>query len=92
MLRLDVATAEVIRDHIYMVGEHFAGGSSVRRFSRADEARLAAVMCALDKAVGGRGCMACAMARRSVHTVEEPGVTVVADAARAHDGHHQPEA
>ncbi|GAA4576533.1 hypothetical protein GCM10023193_77770 [Planotetraspora kaengkrachanensis] len=61
MLRLDRETAAVLRDHIYMVCEHFAAGVPIEQFAPADERRLGRVMCDLDKALGGRGCVACAM-------------------------------
>ncbi|GII04226.1 hypothetical protein [Planobispora takensis] len=65
MLRLNREAATVLRDHLYMVGEHFAAGTPVVQFPREDEERLAKVMCDLDKALGGRGCIACAMGGRS---------------------------
>jgi hypothetical protein len=61
ILRLDRETAAVLRDHIYMVGEHFAAGVPVVQFAPEDEARLSRVMCDLGRALGGRGCTACAM-------------------------------
>ncbi|MFF5210616.1 hypothetical protein [Streptosporangium sp. NPDC000396] len=67
ILRLDRETAAVLRDHIYMVGEHFAAGTPVEQFPQEDAERLARVMCDLDRALGGPGCMACAMSGRSHH-------------------------
>lgn len=67
ILRLDQETAAVLRDHLYMVGEHFAAGTPIEQFSPEDEERLAKVMCDLGRALGGPGCTACAMGSRPHH-------------------------
>ncbi|NJP30207.1 hypothetical protein FLW53_39655 [Microbispora sp. SCL1-1] len=65
MLRLNRETTTVLRDHLYMLGEHFAAGTPMVQFPPEDEERFAKVTCGLDKALGGRGCLACAMGGHS---------------------------